>query len=172
MDLIIKVYNQYFRNVDSQRWKYVGYQYWYNVGNWYCTNAVHRYQFLLGSVNLNSRQRLPSSAQHLTEANGDTGLIKIADSWLPRFGQYCSVLSASAIRSPKQQLTIGPTSIQSWIPTSDCRRTVKMITMYCVGTTPVSNVKHRKNIYFTRVVVTLALLGHQTSHSQNKFFFP
>ena len=29
-----------------------------------------------------------------------------------------------------------------------------------------------KKIYFTRVVVTLALLGHQTSHSQNKFFFP
>ena len=45
MDLIIKVYNQYFINVDSQRWKYVGYQYWYNVGNWYCTNAVHRYHF-------------------------------------------------------------------------------------------------------------------------------
>ena len=45
MDLIIKVYNQYFRNVDSQRWKYVGFQYWYNVGNWCCTNAVHRYHF-------------------------------------------------------------------------------------------------------------------------------
>ena len=45
MDLMIKVYNQYFRNVDSQRWKYVGYQYWYNVGNWYSTNAVHRYHF-------------------------------------------------------------------------------------------------------------------------------
>ena len=45
MDLIIKVYNQYFRNVDSQCWKYVGYQYWYNVRNWCCTNAVHRYHF-------------------------------------------------------------------------------------------------------------------------------
>ena len=45
MGLIIKVYNQYFINVDSQRWKYVGYQYWYNVGNWCCTNAVHRYHF-------------------------------------------------------------------------------------------------------------------------------
>ena len=32
--------------------------------------------------------------------------------------------------------------------------------------------QHGKNIYFTCVVVTLALLGHQTSHSQNKFFFP
>ena len=28
--------------------------------------------------------------------------------------------------------------------------------------------QHGKNIYFTRVVVTLALLGHQTSHAQNK----
>ena len=28
-----------------------------------------------------------------------------------------------------------------------------------------------KNINFTRVVVILALLGHQTSHSQNTFFF-
>ena len=37
--------DQYFRNVDSQRWKYVGYQYWYNVGNWCCTNAVQRYHF-------------------------------------------------------------------------------------------------------------------------------
>ena len=35
-----------------------------------------------------------------------------------------------------------------------------------------SRVQHEKNIYFTRVVVTLALLGHQTSLSQNKFFFP
>ena len=41
---------------------------------------------------------------------------------------------------PKQKLTIGSTSIERWIPTSDCRRTVKMITMYCIGTTPVSNV--------------------------------
>ena len=32
--------------------------------------------------------------------------------------------------------------------------------------------RYGKYIYFTRVVVTLALLGHQTSHSQNKFFFP
>ena len=32
------------------------------------------------------------------------------------------------------------------------------------------NVRHEKNIHFTRVVVTLALLGHQTSHSQNTFF--
>ena len=45
MDLIIKVYNQYFRNVNSQRWKYVGYQYWYNLWNWCCTSAVHRYHF-------------------------------------------------------------------------------------------------------------------------------
>ena len=35
-----------------------------------------------------------------------------------------------------------------------------------------NRVQHGKSIYFTRVVVTLALLGHQTSHSQNKFFFP
>ena len=35
-----------------------------------------------------------------------------------------------------------------------------------------NRVQHGKNIYFTRVVVTFALLGHQTSHSQNKFFFP
>ena len=31
--------------------------------------------------------------------------------------------------------------------------------------------RHGENINFTRVVITLALLGHQTSHSQNKFFF-
>ena len=30
----------------------------------------------------------------------------------------------------------------------------------------------RKNINFIHVVVTLALLRHQTLHSQNKFFFP
>ena len=41
---------------------------------------------------------------------------------------------------PKQKLTIGPTSIQHWMPTSDCRRTVEMITMYLVDTTPVSNI--------------------------------
>ena len=35
-----------------------------------------------------------------------------------------------------------------------------------------NRVQHGKNIDFTRVVVALALLGHQTSHSQNKFFFP
>ena len=35
-----------------------------------------------------------------------------------------------------------------------------------------NRVQHEKNIYFTRVVATLALLGHQTSHSQNNFFFP
>ena len=33
-------------------------------------------------------------------------------------------------------------------------------------------VQHGKNIYFTRVVVTFALLGDRTSHSQNKFFIP
>ena len=31
-----------------------------------------------------------------------------------------------------------------------------------------NRVRHGKNVNFTRVVVTLALLGHQTSHSQNK----
>ena len=40
---------------------------------------------------------------------------------------------------PKQKLTIGPTSIQRWIPTSDCRRKVGMMTLYSVGTTPISN---------------------------------
>ena len=35
-----------------------------------------------------------------------------------------------------------------------------------------SRVRDEKNIKFTRVVITLALLGHQTLHSQNKFFFP
>ena len=50
-------------------------------------------------VNLNSRQRPPSSAQHLTNANGDTGPITIADCWLPRLSQYCAVLSASEIRT-------------------------------------------------------------------------
>ena len=30
----------------------------------------------------------------------------------------------------------------------------------------------RKNIHFTHAIVVLALLGHQTSHSQNKLFFP
>ena len=51
------------------------------------------------SVNLNSRKRPSSSAQHLTNANSDTGPITIADSWLPRLGQYCVVLSPSAIRT-------------------------------------------------------------------------
>ena len=32
--------------------------------------------------------------------------------------------------------------------------------------------QHGKNIYFTRVVITIALLEHETSHSQNTFFFP
>ena len=40
-----KSIDQYFRNVENHRWKYVGYQYWYNVGNWCCTNSVHRYDF-------------------------------------------------------------------------------------------------------------------------------
>ena len=40
----------------------------------------------------------------------------------------------------KQKLIIRPTSIQRWIPTPDCRRTVEMITICCLGTTPVSNV--------------------------------
>ena len=31
--------------------------------------------------------------------------------------------------------------------------------------------RYGKNIYFTRVVVTLAFLRHQASHSQNKFLF-
>ena len=35
----------------------------------------------------------------------------------------------------------------------------------------INRVQHGKNINFTRVVVTLALLWHQTSHPQNKFFF-
>ena len=34
-----------------------------------------------------------------------------------------------------------------------------------------NRVRYGKNINFTRVTVTLALLGHQTSHSQNKFLF-
>ena len=33
------------------------------------------------------------------------------------------------------------------------------------------NVFHGKNIYFTRVIVDLALLGHQTLDTQNKLFF-
>ena len=32
--------------------------------------------------------------------------------------------------------------------------------------------RHRKNIYFTRVVITLVLLGHQISHLENKYCFP
>ena len=35
-----------------------------------------------------------------------------------------------------------------------------------------NRVRHERNIHFTLVVITLALLGHQTSHSQNNFFFP
>ena len=35
-----------------------------------------------------------------------------------------------------------------------------------------NRVWHGKNTNFTCVVVTLALLGHQTSHSRNKFFSP
>ena len=52
----------------------------------------------------------------------------------------------------------------------------KVYFIACVGQTNPSIEKKscapRENINFTRVVVTLALLGHQTSHSQNKFFFP
>ena len=33
-----------------------------------------------------------------------------------------------------------------------------------------NHVQHGKNIYFTRVIVAVALLGHQTSHSQYNFF--
>ena len=33
-----------------------------------------------------------------------------------------------------------------------------------------NRVEHRKNINYTRVVVTLAFLEHPTSHSQNYFF--
>ena len=35
-----------------------------------------------------------------------------------------------------------------------------------------NRVRDGKNINFIRVVVTLALFGHQTLHSQNKLFFP
>ena len=35
-----------------------------------------------------------------------------------------------------------------------------------------NRVRHWKNIIFTRVVVTLALLGHQNALSQKKCFFP
>ena len=38
------------------------------------------------------------------------------------------------------------------------------------GSTIVHCATREKKIYFTRVVVTHALLGHQTSHSQNKCF--
>ena len=51
------------------------------------------------SVNWNSRKRPPPSVQHLTDANSDTGPITIADFWMPRLGQYCAVLSPSAIRT-------------------------------------------------------------------------
>ena len=34
------------------------------------------------------------------------------------------------------------------------------------------NFSHWKNIYFTCVIVDLALLGHETLHTQNKLFFP
>ena len=37
---------------------------------------------------------------------------------------------------------------------SNCRRTVEMITMYCVGTTPVSNVE---SILVTNIFLTLAV---------------
>ena len=49
------------------------------------------------SVYLNSRRRPPSSAQHLTDANSDTGPITIADSWLSGLGQYFAVFSPPAI---------------------------------------------------------------------------
>ena len=51
------------------------------------------------SVNVDSRQRPASSAQHLTHTNGNTGPVIIADCWLPRLGQYFAVLSTSAIRT-------------------------------------------------------------------------
>ena len=35
-----------------------------------------------------------------------------------------------------------------------------------------NRVRHGNDINFTRVIVTLAFLGHQTSHLQKKFFFP
>ena len=53
-----------------------------------------------------------------------------------------------------QKLTIGPKSIQRWIPTSDFRRIVEMITMYRVRTTTVSNVVP---ILVTSILSTLAV---------------
>ena len=35
----------------------------------------------------------------------------------------------------------------------------------------INGIQNGKNIYFTRVIVALALLGHQTLHSQNKLFY-
>ena len=71
--------------------------YWKWQAAWYRADTGPSFGWR--SVNLNSRQRPPSSVQHLTDANVNTRPITIADSWLPRLGQYCAVLSASAIRT-------------------------------------------------------------------------
>ena len=56
-------------------------------------NAVPNSGFLSsGMVCRGKSDTWPSnvpSAQHLTDANSDTGPLTIADSWLPRLGQYC-----------------------------------------------------------------------------------
>ena len=64
-----------------------------------CRTRVFSHPEWFAEVNVNSRKRPPSSAQHLTDANSDTGPITIADSWLPTLGQYCAVLSPSAIHT-------------------------------------------------------------------------
>ena len=53
----------------------------------------------------------------------------------------------------KQKLTFELTSTQRWTPTSDCRRTVEMITTYCVSRTLVVNVVP---ILVTNIFLTLA----------------
>ena len=74
------------------------------------------------------------------------GVCNISESSLSKyvfttFAMWGRALSCwGVIRLLKQELTIGPMSIQRWIPTSDCQRTVGTITMYWVRTTPVSNV--------------------------------
>ena len=50
--------------------------------------------------------------------------------------------------------------------------TLKILPHWCGNINVGSNFFYAININFTRVVVNFALLGHQTSHSQNTFFFP
>ena len=68
-----------------------GRQHLFSAQQW--ANAVPNFGFLTSRMVCRGK----SDTWHLTDANSDTGPITMADSWLPRLGQYCAVLSPSAI---------------------------------------------------------------------------